>query len=137
MVHPRLGNRRGVKGAAALACSGLFSLLIGVPSGPAGAGEFDRSTLPAAATRPAQCGSSEASGLLKDSGDCKRISGYIAAGARSGSVDEIGGHRSPFGPLDAPEFVGSIKAAGAALIAAPAAGLDRIFLPPHASDEAR
>jgi len=136
MIHPQLGNRRRVKRAASFACAGLFSLLIICPSGPASAGEVDRSTLPAAGADAAQCDSPDAPGLRKTSGDCKRISGYIAAGARFGA-DEVGGVPSPFGPLNAPEFVGAVRAAGAALIAVPAAGLDRIFLAPNAADEAR
>jgi hypothetical protein len=138
MIHRQLVQPRSIKRVSSLACAGLFSFLFGIPSGPATAGEFDRSTLPAAAADPAQCGSgSEASGLVKDSGDCKRISGYIAAGARFGTDGEIGGHSSPLGPLDAPEFVGAVRAAGAALIGAPAAGLGRIFAAPSPADEAR
>ena len=100
------------------------------------AGEFDRSTLPAAAADPAQC-DSQGEGLgLRDSGDCKRISGYIAAGARLGTDDQIGGHTSPFGPLDAPEFVGSMRPSRATVIDAPA-DQDRLFRSPGSGDEAR
>ena len=38
-----------------------------------------------------------------------------------------GGLPAPFGPLDAPEFVGAVRAARATVIEAPAAGLDRLF----------
>jgi hypothetical protein len=137
MIHPQLGKRRGVRGVLSFAYAPLFAFLVGGPMGLARAGEFDRSTLPAAVAHPARCdGRNEGLGVLKDFGDCKRISGYIAAGARFGADEQIGGAPSPFGKLDAPEFVGAVRAAGAALIAVPA-GLDRIFLPPSAADEAR
>jgi hypothetical protein len=136
MIHRQPGKRSRIKKAASFACAGLLSLFIICPARPASAGEVDRSTLPAAAADPAKCDSPEPQALRKNSGECKRISGYIAAGARFGA-EEVGGVPSPFGPLNAPEFVGAVRAAGAALIAVPAAGLDRIFLPPNAGNEAR
>ena len=137
MIHRQLGKGRRIKEASSFVCAGFLGLLVAAPSQTASAGEFDRSTLPAAAADPAQCGSgSEASALLKDSGDCKRINGYIAAGARFGTDEEIGGRRSLFGPLDAPGFVGGVRASGATMIDAPS-GQDRFFLPPDRAEEAR
>jgi hypothetical protein len=134
MIHRQLGKPRRVKGVASFACVALFGFLMG---GPASAGEFDRSTLPAAVADPAQCGGErEASGLLQDSGDCRRISGYSAAGAWAGGDWPIGGRPSPFVPLDAPEFVGGVRPSGAAIIDVPA-GQDRLFPPPGPADEAR
>jgi hypothetical protein len=136
MIYRQLGKRRGVRGAMSLACAPLFAFLVGAPSELVSAGEFDRSTLPAAAADPAQC-DSQGEGLgLKDSGDCKRISGYIAAGARLGTDEQIGGHTSPFGPLDAPEFVGSVRPSRATVIEVPA-DQDRLFRSPGSGDEAR
>ena len=136
MIYRQLGKRRGVRGAMSFACAPLFALLVGAPSELVSAGEFDRSTLPAAAADPAQC-DSQGEGLgLKDSGDCKRISGYIAAGARLGTDEQIGGHTSPFGPLDAPEFVGSVRPSRATVIDVPA-DQDRFFRSPGSGDEAR
>ena len=138
MNHRQLGKRRGVRGGIGFACAPLFAFLVGEPTGLARAGEFDRSTLPAAVAYPARCdGRNERVGVVKDSGDCKRIRGYITAGARFGPETQKGALPTPRGLLDAPEFVGAVRAAGAALIAAPAAGLDRIFLPPSGADEAR
>jgi len=135
MNYPQLGKGRGVRGSIGFACATLFAFLVGEPTGLATAGEFDRSALPAAVAYPARCdGRNERLGVLKDSGDCKRIRGYVTAGARFGPETQYGAMPTPLGPLDAPEFV---RAGGAALIAAPAAGLDRIFLPPSAADEAR
>jgi hypothetical protein len=137
MIHRQLGKRRRVKGVASFACAALFGFLMGGPLRPASAGEFDRSTLPAAVADPAQCGGErEASGLLQDSGDCKRISGYIAAGAWAGGDWPIGGRPSPFVPLDAPKLVGGVRPSGAAIIDVPA-GQDRLFPPPDPGDEAR
>ena len=135
MIHRQLGSQRRVKGAASFACAALFASLVGGPSGLARAGEVERSTLPAAVADPGQCDSGGA-GALKDSGDCNRISGYVAAGARFGTDEQIGGRPSPFSPLDAPEFVGSVRRFGATIFVAPA-GQNRLFLPPGASDEAR
>jgi hypothetical protein len=137
MIHRQLGNTRSVKGAASFACAGLFGFLIGGSSGPASAGDFDRATLPAAIAEPEQCDSGgEGPGVLKDSGDCRRISGYIAAGARLGTDDEFGGRPSVFGPLDAPQFVGGLRPSGAAIIDAPACR-GFVFPPPGLADEAR
>ncbi|MGA8446767.1 MAG: hypothetical protein WB766_16500 [Roseiarcus sp.] len=133
MIYRQLGKRRGVRGAMSFACAPLFALLVGAPSELVSAGEFDRSTLPAAASDPAQC-DSQGEGL-KDSGDCKRISGYIAAGARLGTDEQIGGHTSPFGPLDAPEFVGSVRPSRATVIDVPA-DQERFFRSPGSDDEA-
>ena len=120
-----------------LACAPLFAFLVGAPSELVSAGEFDRSTLPAAAADPAQCdGQGAGLGGLKDSGGCKRISGYIAAGAGFGSDEQIGGRRSPFSSLAAPEFVAGVRASGVTIIDAPASQ-DRSFPPPGADEQAR
>ena len=57
MIYRQLGKRRGVRGAMSFACAPLFALLVGAQSELVSAGEFDRSTLPAAASDPAQCDS--------------------------------------------------------------------------------
>ena len=119
------------------ACALVFAFVMGGPPGLASAGEFDRSTLPASVSNPAHCDArSDQLGVLKDSGDCKRISGYIAAGALSGKGELILGHPSRFGRLKAPEFVGGARSSGATVIDAPA-GQDRFFLPSGPEDEAR
>jgi hypothetical protein len=136
MIHPQLGKRRGVTGALGFACATLVAFLVGEATGQASAGEFDRSTLPVVA-HPARCDSrNDGQGVLKDSGDCRHINGYIGAGGGFQSAAQIGAFPTPFGPLHAPEFVGALRSAGAALIAAPA-GLDRIFAAPSPADEAR
>jgi hypothetical protein len=137
MIHRQLGMRCRLKAAMSFACGLVFAFVMGGPLGLACAGEFDRSTLPASVSNPAHCDArSDQLGVLKDSGDCRRISGYIAAGAGFGSDDQIGGRPSPFGPLGAPEFVGGAHASGVTIIDAPA-GQDRFFLPPGLGDEAR
>ena len=129
------GRTLGLVGESGCGKTTTAKLVLGLV--PASAGEVDRSTLHAAAAGPAKCGSGERAGLVKDPGACRRISGYVAAGSRWGTDEGVGGRRSPFGPLDAPRFVGAVRAAGAALMAAPAAGLERILAVPNAADEAR
>ena len=98
MNYRQPGMRRSVEGSMRL---GLRAAPCPSHRGPAGwrcAGEFDRSIFPAATADPAPCGGHGAgAGLRKSSADCRRISGYIAAGARFGSDDAIGGRPSPFG----------------------------------------
>ena len=104
-----------------MSCAALFAFLVASP----------------AVAGPARCDSGgEGLGVLKDSGACKRISGYIAAGAESGKAEQIGGRPSPFGKFEAPEFVGSVRSTGATIIDAPGAQ-DRFFLPPSSGEEAR
>jgi len=137
MIHRQLGAQRRVKAATGLACASLVAFIFGGPSRPASAGELDRSALPAAAAGQARCDSrGERPGFGKDSSDCNRISGYIAAGARFGTDERIGGRPSPFGPLDAPEFVGGARPSGATVIDAPA-GQERFFAPPGPGDDTR
>jgi len=137
MIYRQLARRRRVKGAKIFARAQLFAFAIIGPSQLASAGEFDRSALPAAVASPAQCESSaEGADALKDAGGCKRISGYIAAGAGFGSDEQIGGRRSPFSSLAAPEFVAGVRASGVTIIDAPASQ-DRVLLSPGADEQAR
>jgi hypothetical protein len=134
--HPSDTRRMGA-GASVFAWAPLFAFVVGGPLAPATAGEFDRSTLHGAVAAPTQCESrNEGPDALQDSGECSRISGYVTAGARFGPDERIGGLPSPFGPLDAPEFVGSIRPSGAVIVGAPASR-EPLFLPPAAADEAR
>jgi hypothetical protein len=107
----------------------LGPLLAFVIASPAAAGEVDRPTLAAGVAHPARCDGAN--------GDCRRISGYIAAGGGFQPAAQMDAIPTPFGPLHAPEFVGAVRAAGTALIQAPAAGLDRIFAGPSRAEEAR
>ena len=113
----------------------LFALLVATPSELVSAGEFDRSTLPAAAADPAHC-DSQSEGPAKESGDCKRISGYVAAGARFRTDEQTGGHP--------PRSVRSTRRNSSAACALRArrsssapAGLDRFSRSPGSGDEAR
>ena len=111
---------------ARLAWGPLLALVI---AGPVAAGEIGRSTFAARVADPARCDGAN--------GDCRRISGYVAAGGGFQPAAQTGALPTPFGPLHAPEFVGAVRAAGAALIEAPAAGFGRIFAAPSPADEAR
>jgi hypothetical protein len=66
---------------------------------------------------------------------CARINGYIAAGERFGSDERIGGHRSPFGPLDAPGIVGG-RSSGVTIIGAPF-GAERLLPSANPNEIAR
>jgi hypothetical protein len=55
MIHRQLVKRRSVRRAMSFARGPLFAFLISSPPGLASAGEFDRSTLPAAVAGPARC----------------------------------------------------------------------------------
>jgi hypothetical protein len=63
---------------------------------------------------------------------CARISGYIAAGARFGSDERIGGRSDLFAPIDEPAIAGDHST----VIGAPAGG-KRFLLPASPSDAAR
>jgi hypothetical protein len=126
MSHHHFGRRQGVTRAASLVWGSFFALVI---VGPAAAGEFGRSTPAAGVAHPARCDGAN--------GDCRRISGYVAAGGGFQPAAETGAIPTPFGPLDPPKFMGAMRAAGGALIQAPAAALERIFAGPSPADEAR
>lgn len=137
MNHRGMGERHILREAMRFAWAPLLSLIIGSPYSPAHAGEFDRAA-PAATTNDASgCNAgNHGPGGFKASGDCRRISGYIAAGARFGTDAQTGAGGSLFRSVDAPEFVGSVRRAAATIIEAPVA-LGRLVLPYGASDEAR
>src|SRR5271165_1474726 len=105
MNRNQFGRRQGVTGATRLACGSLLAFVI---AGPAAAGEFGRSTPAAGVAHPARCDGAN--------GDCRRISGYVAAGGGFQPAAETGAIQTPFGPLDPPKFVGAMRAAGGALI---------------------
>ena len=120
------GSRQDVIAATHLAWGPLLACVI---AGSAAAGEVGRSTPAAGVVHPARCDGAN--------GDCRRISGYVTAGNGFEPAAQTAALPTPFGPLDAPQLVGAVRAAGAALIEAPAAGLDRIFAAPSRADEAR
>jgi hypothetical protein len=126
MNRHHFGRRHGAMGTTRLALGLLIALLI---AGPAAAGEIGRSTLAAGVAHPARCDGAN--------GDCRRISGYVTAGNGFQPAAQTGALPAPFGPFHEPEFVGAVRAAGAALIQAPAAGLERILDAPDHADEAR
>jgi hypothetical protein len=126
MNRHRFGRRQGATRAARLAWGPLLAFVI---ASPIAAGEFGRSTPAAGVAHPARCDGAN--------GDCRRISGYVAAGGGFQPAAETGAIPTPFGPLDPPKFMGAMRAAGGALIQAPAAGLERIFAGPSPADEAR
>ncbi len=85
--------------------------------------------------RGSYCGGSSEDGAAPVRAGCARISGYIAAGARFGSDERIGGRHDPFGPIDEPAIAGN-QASGLTIIGAPLSG-DRLLAPTSAGDIAR
>jgi hypothetical protein len=63
---------------------------------------------------------------------CARISGYIAAGARFGSDERIGGRPDPFAPIEEPAIVGG-RASGVTIVGGPASG-ERFLVPASPGD---
>ncbi|MGH6798203.1 MAG: hypothetical protein ACREDI_07455, partial [Roseiarcus sp.] len=119
MIHCQLGIRRTVNWAKTFACASILATVMAWLSGQASAGEIDRGALLRAGGDPAQCGSrGQGLGALEDSGDCRRINGYVAAGARFGSADRIDGLPNPFAPLDDPGIAGG-RASGVMIVGAP------------------
>ena len=57
--------------------------------------------------RGSYCGGSDQDLAPPTRAGCARISGYIAAGARFGSDERIGGRPDPFAPIGEPAIVGS------------------------------
>ena len=137
MIYRQLGKRRSVRGAMSFACAPLFAFLVGAPSELVSAGEFDRSTLPAAAADPAQCDSQgEGLGGLKTR----------AIASASAAISRRARGWGPMGKSAAtpPRSVRStrrnssaaVRAARASAHRSVPAGQDR-FSPPGSGDEAR
>jgi len=107
MIHRQPATQRTAHESMRVVWGPLLALLIGGQSELTIAGEFDRSFVPSATADPAPCARHSAGeGVRKGSSDCRRISGYIAAGARFGSDDEVAHEKqilanliwSPFNP---------------------------------------
>jgi hypothetical protein len=104
------------------------------PSGRARAGEFDRAAPPLSGVKQPHCGGpGQGLGVLDVSADCRRINGYIAAGARFESGERIGAGPDPFAPLGEP---GTLGGRGVTIVGAPL-GRDRLLPPSDPGEAAR
>ncbi len=126
MIHHSIGASRRVARTIA-AAGGLLWPIIAGPL-PAGAGGIAPGLEPP--LRGSYCEGSDQD-LASARTGCARISGYIAAGARFGSDEQIGGRPNVFAPLDDPGIAGGD-------IAGFESRRGQSFLPPAASgDEIR
>jgi hypothetical protein len=130
MIHYSVGaSRRVVRIVGALSAP-LLAIIGASLANAGGAGPDSRSTL-----RGSYCeGSGQDLGAPTRAG-CARISGYITAGARSGSDDRIGGRRDRFAPLDE-SAITSNPSSRLTIVGVPLSG-DRFLSPTSPDDIAR
>lgn len=129
MIHHSIGASPRVARKTAAASGLLWAIIAGSLSNPASAGSVAPGLEPP--LRGSYCEGSEQDLASSARAGCARISGYVAAGARFGSDEQIGGRPNIFAPLDDP----GIAVDGVSGFKAPSG---QSFLPPAASgDEAR
>jgi hypothetical protein len=127
MIHNSIGASRRVVWAIAAVSGPLLIISLSNLASAGGVAAPD----PQPTLRGSYCEGSDQDLAPPTRAGCARISGYIAAGARFGSDERIGGRRDPFAPLD-----GQGGAKGLAIVGAPLGG-DRILLPTSPGDIAR
>jgi hypothetical protein len=129
MIHKTDGASRTVTRVVAAVGAPLLAILAGGLSSPASAGGGVAQG-PQPQLRGSYC--DESDDAAPSRAGCAKINGYIAAGEHFGSEERIGGRRSPFGPVDAPGFIGG-RGSGVTIIGAPF-GAERL-LPSANPDE--
>jgi hypothetical protein len=130
MIHYSVGASRKVARIVAALSAPLLAIIGAGLANAGGAGPDSQSAL-----RGSYCeGSDQDLGAPMRAG-CTRISGYITAGARSGSDDRIGGRRDPFGPIDEPAITGN-PSSRLTIVGAPLSA-DRFLSPTSEGDIAR
>ena len=134
MIHHSLGASRRLARIIAAVGGPLLAITAGGLSNPASAGGAPAPD-PQPTLRGSYCEGSDQDLAPPIRVGCARISGYIAAGARFGSDERIGGRHDPFGPIDEPAIAGN-QASGLTIIGAPLSG-DRFLAPTSAGDIAR
>jgi hypothetical protein len=124
MIHGFVGASRRVARIVAALSAPLLAVMGGSLPNAASAGGAAPNPQPV--LRGSYCEGSDQDLAAPTRAGCARISGYIAAGARFGSDERIGGRRDPFAPIDEPAIIGN-QASGLTIVGAPLSG-DR-FLP--------
>jgi hypothetical protein len=133
MIHHSLGASRRLARIIGAVGGPLLAITAGGLSNPAGAGGAAAPD-PQPTLRGSYCeGSDQDLAPPARAAGCARISGYIAAGARFGSDERIGGRPDPFAPIDEPAIAGD-QPSGVTIVGAPFSG-DR-FLPPASPGDA-
>ena len=134
MIHHSIGASRRVARIIGAFSAALLAVIAGSLPNPASAGGAIGLD-PQPPLRGSYCEGSDQDLAPPTRAGCARISGYIAAGARFGSDERIGGRHDPFGPIDEPAIAGN-QASGLTIIGAPLSG-DRFLAPTNAGDIAR
>jgi hypothetical protein len=134
MIHHSIGASRKVSRIIGAVSGPLLAITAASLSNPASAGG---SALPdpQPALRGSYCAGSAQDLAVPTRAGCARISGYIAAGARFGSDERIGGRSDPFAPIEEPAIAGN-QASGLTIVGTPTAG-GRFLLPASPGDIAR
>src|SRR4029077_15463562 len=120
MIQHSIGASRRVARVIGALSAPLLAIVGGYLSNPAIAGSGG-GLQPQVEMRGAYCNEADQD-VLPGRAGCARIKGYIAAGARFGSDDRIGGRLSPFGPIDEPGIAGAHSSSGIVIIGAPLSG---------------
>ncbi len=134
MNHDSIGGSRRVARIIGALSAPLLALIGGSLPNSASAGNGG-GLEPQLEMRGSSCEESDQE-LAPGRAGCARIKGYVAAGARFGSDDRIGGRLSPFGPLDEPGIAAARSSSGLVILGAPL-GRDRFFVPTSKGDIAR
>jgi hypothetical protein len=134
MIHHSIGASRRVARTVGALTASLLAVIAGSLPNPASAGGAIGLD-PQPPLRGSYCEGSDQDLAPPTRAGCARISGYIAAGARFGSDERIGGRHDPFGPIDEPAIAGN-QASSLTIIGAPLSG-DRFLAPTSAGDIAR
>jgi hypothetical protein len=109
--------RRGFEWTKTIAPAPLTAVLWVWLAGPANADGAAPSNIPAGLASQARCDSlSQGFTALPESDDCRRISGYVAAGGNFALGERIRGPRAPFGPLAPRDIVISVGESTRAII---------------------
>jgi len=134
MIHHSIGASRRIARTVGALSASLLAVIAGSLPNPASAGGAIGLD-PQPPLRGSYCEGSDQDLAPPTRAGCARISGYIAAGARFGSDERIGGRHDPFGPIDEPAIAGN-QASGLTIIGAPLSG-DRFLAPTSSADIAR
>ena len=134
MIHHSIGASRRVARIVGALSASLLAVIAGSLPNPTSAGGAIGLD-PQPPLRGSYCGGSNEDAAAPVRAGCARITGYIAAGARFGSDERIGGRHDPFAPIDEPAIAGN-QASGLTIVGAPLSG-DRVLAPTSSADIAR
>jgi hypothetical protein len=131
MIHHSVGPWRKVARVIAAVGGPLWAIIAGSLPNPASAGGAAPGLQPL--QRGSYCEGSDQDLTPPGRGaGCARINGYIAAGARFGSEERIGGRPDLFAPLNEPGIAGG-RASGFKTVGAPLG--EELFFPRLSSDD--